>query len=173
MRPRRVASFSLTNMYGSFFNQLFAEARRLKLVSGPVSYKSITASLQRGTVIFVYRPTRNKSIPFTTSKLSRKVYSSCWEKATETRNNPHLYQKGRSDTCSSCLILASHIIFVFSTPDKQDATPNCSVCGNLNPCLVHPSCILYSNGTQSSRTTTRQPTKKSIRRVKEYYCSFK
>lgn len=68
----KIDSLTLANIYGAYFNNLFAEAKRLNLVSGPMNYKFLTPPWMKGVVNFVYGPTRNKTIPFTCNELPRK-----------------------------------------------------------------------------------------------------
>ena len=71
-RLSRVESYTLSNIYGSFFNKLFIEAKMQKLVSGPMNCKALTPPWILGTANFVYGLTRNKTIPFTSCELPRK-----------------------------------------------------------------------------------------------------
>ena len=71
-RLSKVESHALANIYGTFFNSLFSEAKKQKIVSGPMNYKTLTPPWMKGSVSFVYGPSRNKTIPFTSSELPRK-----------------------------------------------------------------------------------------------------
>ena len=69
-----VESYALSNLYGAFFNKIFARAKRQKIVSGPMNYKLLTPPWMKSTVYFVYGPTQTKPYPLQARNYRERIF---------------------------------------------------------------------------------------------------
>ncbi len=133
-RLSKVESLTLANIYGAFFNSLFAEAKKQRIVSGPISSKTLTPPWMKGEVNFVHGPTRNKTIPFATGKLPRKdILRGAGKKPLLCAIFAAWIKKERPTALYLIDILSSRIIFIEAaepepmhdslTANAQNSTP--------------------------------------------------
>ena len=104
---------------------ILAEVKRQKIVSCPMNYKLLTPPWMKSTVYFVYGPTRNKTIPFTSGELPRKEILRGADKKLLLCAIIAAWMKEKPSTCSHLLqLLRNRNILLLNKPSDENPPPS-------------------------------------------------